>query len=303
VTPAAHPVERRVGHPGPQSVAIPAAMVQAMIDHARAEEPNEACGLVIGDRAAADGGRALRWVPCRNRLASRYRYEIHPEDLLRLTIETEDADETFWAIVHSHTHTPARPSPTDLAQAFYPDALYILVSLADEETDAASGVPSLRAWRIVDGRSFEVELQVVTGTGASRRTMRPVDAVPLALGLAALVVGTAFGWDARLVDAVVGPPAAARAALVALAVIGGLGLLAAGLRRMAARGGEALGSVDLGAMIGGVRLVFLGVASLAAAVGWLAGHPLPLVIALIIAGVDVVETSFLLLVVRGRRSA
>ena len=133
--------------------------------------------------------------------------------------------------------------------------------------------------------------------------MRPADAVPLALGLAALVVGTAFGWDARLVDAVVGPPAAARAALVALAVIGGLGLLAAGLRRMAARGGEALGSVDLGAMIGGVRLVFLGVASLAAAVGWLAGHPLPLVIALIIAGVDVVETSFLLLVVRGRRSA
>jgi proteasome lid subunit RPN8/RPN11 len=135
-------------------------MVQALIDHARAEEPNEACGLIVGDRPAADGGSALRWEPCRNALASRYRYEIDSQDLLRLTIATEDAGETFWAIVHSHTHTPAVPSPTDLGQAFYPDALYILVSLAAEEADPASGFPSVRAWRILDGQSHEVEVQV-----------------------------------------------------------------------------------------------------------------------------------------------
>ena len=151
------------GHPGPESAGIPATLVQMLIDHARAEEPNEACGLIVGDRSAGDGGSALRWEPCRNALDSRYRYEIHPDDLLRLTIATEDADETFWAIVHSHTHTPAIPSPTDLAQAFYPDALYILVSLAAEEADPVSGFPSVRAWRIVDGQSHEVTLEVTTG--------------------------------------------------------------------------------------------------------------------------------------------
>ncbi len=154
------PAEPTGRHPGPESVGIPATMLQALIDHARAEEPNEACGLIVGDRPAADGGTASRWERCRNALASRYRYEIHPDDLLRLTVATEDADETFWAIVHSHTHTPAVPSPTDLGQAFYPDALYILVSLAGEEADPVSGVPSVRAWRILDGRSHEVAVEV-----------------------------------------------------------------------------------------------------------------------------------------------
>ena len=148
-------------HPGPQSVRVPASMIQALIDHARAEYPNEACGLIIGDRPAAEGRSPLRWVPCRNRAASPYRYEIDPDDLLRLTVETEDAGEVFWAIVHSHTHTPARPSPTDLGLAFYPDALYVLVSLGDDEADPSSGAPSVRAWRIVDGGVHEVEILVV----------------------------------------------------------------------------------------------------------------------------------------------
>ena len=132
----------------------------------------------------------------------------------------------------------------------------------------------------------------------SRVGALPSDFVPLGLGLLALVVGTAFGWDARLVDAVVTPPALFRAALVAATVVGGFWLLAGGLRRIAARDGSVNAGPDLPGMIRGVRLVFLGVAAFAAAVGWLVGHPLPLVIALIIAGIDVIETSFLLLVVR-----
>jgi proteasome lid subunit RPN8/RPN11 len=142
-----------VGHPGPASVSVPAALVEALVEHARAEQPNEACGLIVGDRPAAEGGTALRFEPTRNRAASPYRYEIHPDDLLRLTIETDDADETFWAIVHSHVRSPAYPSPTDLGLAFYPDALYILVSLADDE-------PALGAFRIVDGVIHPVELLV-----------------------------------------------------------------------------------------------------------------------------------------------
>ena len=62
----------------------------------------------------------------------------------------------FWAIVHSHTHTPAVPSPTDIGLAFYPDSLYILVSLSEAEADPTTGAPSLRAWRIVDGEVYEV---------------------------------------------------------------------------------------------------------------------------------------------------
>ena len=64
----------------------------------------------------------------------------------------------FWAIVHSHTHTPAVPSPTDIGLAFYPDALYVLVSLSDDQADPETGALSLRAWRIVDGDGPEVGL-------------------------------------------------------------------------------------------------------------------------------------------------
>jgi [CysO sulfur-carrier protein]-S-L-cysteine hydrolase len=140
-------------HPGPAAVHVPPDLVEAIVAHARAEDPNEACGLVIGDRPAADGGRPLRFEPTRNKAASPYRYEIHPDDLLRLTIATDDADEVFWAIVHSHVRSPAYPSPTDVGLALYPEALYVLVSLAEAQ-------PSLGAFRIVDGVIHQVELLV-----------------------------------------------------------------------------------------------------------------------------------------------
>jgi proteasome lid subunit RPN8/RPN11 len=148
-------------HPGPATVTIPHAIRAAIVAHARAEQPNEACGLIVGDRPAAAGGRALRWEPTRNRAASPFHFEIDSADLLRLTIATDDADEVFWAIVHSHVASPARPSPTDLGLALYPDALYVLVSLDPAEVDRATGQPGLRAWRIVDGAAFEVGITTV----------------------------------------------------------------------------------------------------------------------------------------------
>jgi len=146
------------GRPGPASVDLPEVIRAGIVEHARAELPNEACGLIVGDRPAEAGGRALRWIPTRNRAASPFLYEIDPDDLLRATIETDDADEVFWAIVHSHIASPARPSPTDIGLAFYPDALYILVSLHPDEQDPATGQPGLRAWRIVDGLVHEVAI-------------------------------------------------------------------------------------------------------------------------------------------------
>lgn len=143
-------------HPGPTSVTLPATLVEAIVQHARDGYPHEACGLVIGDRAAGEGGVPLRFEATRNQAASPYRYEIHPDDLLRLTIATEDAGEAFWAIVHSHVRSPARPSPTDVGLALYPEALYVLVSLEADE-------PALGAYRIVDGAIHEVELLVGRG--------------------------------------------------------------------------------------------------------------------------------------------
>jgi len=128
--------------------------------------------------------------------------------------------------------------------------------------------------------------------------------MPLVLGVAALVIGTAFGWDARLLDAIVTLPALLRAVLTAAAVVVGFALLARSVARIGegrADPAAATGQPNLPLMVRGVRLAFLAVAAFAAAAGWLLGHPLPIVIALVIAGVDVIETSFLLLVVRTRR--
>ena len=152
-------------HPGPARAALPAAIRAALIAHARAEYPNEACGLIAGTAPAAEGGAATGWHPTRNRAASPLRYEIHPDDLLRVSLAIDDAEQATWGIVHSHVRSPARPSPTDVGLAFYPDALYLLVSLAADQADAVTGAESVRAWRIVDGAVFEVGLDVAAEAG------------------------------------------------------------------------------------------------------------------------------------------
>jgi hypothetical protein len=137
--------------------------------------------------------------------------------------------------------------------------------------------------------------------GTARPGSSAAQLVPLALGVAALAIGTAFGWDASLVDALVTPSALFRAAVVAASIVIGGWLFVAGLRRIGASPSDASARADLPTMVRGIRLVFLGIAAFAAAAGWAIGHPLPIVIALVIAGIDVLETTFLLLVV-GRRA-
>ena len=129
------------------------AIADAILIHALEEAPLEACWLIPGSAPAADGGEPNRYVPCRNALASPVRYTVHPEDLLRVTIDADDAGGVIWGIVHSHVRSPAVPSPTDVDLAYYPDALYLLVSLAEE--------PALRTWRIADGSVHEVGLEIV----------------------------------------------------------------------------------------------------------------------------------------------
>ncbi len=130
----------------------------------------------------------------------------------------------------------------------------------------------------------------------------------LLAGAGAIAAGTYLGWDATSLASVVTPPPLIRAALVGGSVAIGFVLLLSAVAKLSGDPGDdgitrrtrPVGSSsdrDVAEMIRGVRLVFLAVAAFAAASGWLLGHPLPLVVALVIAGVDVLETSFLLIVV------
>jgi hypothetical protein len=131
-----------------------------------------------------------------------------------------------------------------------------------------------------------------------RATERPRLGATIAVGLGilAIVAATVVGWNGAWLDAVVAPPPIVRAALVGGAVALGALLLARSVGRMAEAGTQ-----DVPGLIRAVRLAFLAVAAFAAAAGWAVAHPLPLVVAAVIAGIDIIETSFLLLVVgRGR---
>ena len=137
-----------------RGLTLPAELAQAMLDHALAELPNEACGLVSG---SLQTGMAVEFHPARNAERSPLRYTVHPDDLLRITLEIEDADLDLVGIFHSHTHTPAVPSATDLRESMYPDPFYVLATLADPDATPAD---ALRAWRIREGASTEVALRI-----------------------------------------------------------------------------------------------------------------------------------------------
>ena len=126
------------------------AMVDEIIAHARQDVPNEACGIIAGK-----DGAATRLYRMTNVQASPYRYEMDGKEVLRLLRELDDREEEFLVIYHSHTHTEAYPSPTDVRLAAgWPDAHYVLVSLADEP-------PPVRAFRITDSEITEIDLRIV----------------------------------------------------------------------------------------------------------------------------------------------
>jgi proteasome lid subunit RPN8/RPN11 len=147
---------------GPESAATAAPIVARLspwlhaelIASAQAGVPNEACGILAGERAAYEGGAALGFHPLTNAEASPFLYRIDPVEQLHAMLAIDDADQVVWGIFHSHVASPAEPSVTDIGLAFYPDALYLICSLADP------AVPHVRAWSIREGAVSEVTLQV-----------------------------------------------------------------------------------------------------------------------------------------------
>ncbi|MEO8247146.1 MAG: M67 family metallopeptidase [Chloroflexota bacterium] len=142
----------------PPGLLLPRAAAEAALVHARAELPNEACGLLAGRRGPNGVGRVTTFFAARNIEASPSRYNVHPEDLVRIVYAIERAGEDLVAIFHSHTRTAAEPSAIDRRTARYDLPFYLVASLLAPEAPPES---ALRAWRIMGGHTFEVPLRVV----------------------------------------------------------------------------------------------------------------------------------------------
>jgi proteasome lid subunit RPN8/RPN11 len=123
-------------------------MYDEMIAHARAEDPNECCGMI-----ASRNGTAVKIYRAVNAAASPLRYEIDGAEQYRIQMEIDESELDLGAIYHSHTRSEPYPSQTDINLAFYPDALYVIVGLA-------GGTPDVRAFTIRDGQVAETELVV-----------------------------------------------------------------------------------------------------------------------------------------------
>jgi len=140
---------------------IDRAIRDAIVEHARRDHPDEACGVVAGP---VGSDQPARFVPMLNAAMSTTFYEFDSTDLLRLYREMDDNDEEPVVIYHSHTATEAYPSRTDISLAQEPGAHYVLVSTRDgAHLPGAdqSGDVDFRSFRIVDGQVTEEEVRVV----------------------------------------------------------------------------------------------------------------------------------------------
>ena len=129
-------------------------MLAEIVAQARAEAPNECCGIV-GSR----NGTAVTLYKARNARASPLAYDIDGRDLARIYDEIDSNGLEVGIIYHSHTRSDPEPSQTDinLASPFLPDAIYLIVGVKDPATD------DLRAWNIRDGKVSAAALEVEEG--------------------------------------------------------------------------------------------------------------------------------------------
>ena len=130
-------------------VQIPKSFHDEMVAHALDDSSIECCGVLAG----TDGGfkKLYRLTNVEN---SPYRFSWDSRELIKVWNEMEDNGWEHRVVYHSHTHSEAYPSGTDVRLAAWPEAYYIIVSLMDKEN------PTVRAFRIVDGNISEEELQV-----------------------------------------------------------------------------------------------------------------------------------------------
>jgi proteasome lid subunit RPN8/RPN11 len=130
-------------------IQIPSDIRDAIVRHAIDGLPNEACGVLAGAN-----GEIVHFFAMANADESPLTYRLEATEQLRVWNEMDEKGWDVLGIVHSHTHTEAYPSPTDRAQAYFPDASYVLVSLMDQNA------PVIRGFGIRDGDVFEREVVI-----------------------------------------------------------------------------------------------------------------------------------------------
>jgi len=135
---------------------IDQAIHDAIIAHARADHPDEACGVVAGPIGS---DRPTRHVPMANAERSPTFYVFDSTEQFKVWREMDDRDEEPVVIYHSHTSTEAYPSRTDISYAGEPNAHYVLVSTRDAD---GLGEFQFRSFRILDGVVSEEEVTVLT---------------------------------------------------------------------------------------------------------------------------------------------
>ncbi len=146
----------------PTRLILPQSIYLAMLAHARAEYPNEACGLLRGR-----SGRVTGFLAARNVAATpQTDYEVDAESLLR-ALSWEDEGDELIAIYHSHPHSPPDPSAVDAARAFYPDSVYLILSLQNPQEPQLKG-HFLRPEAVFEGQAAARLLQTL-----SFRPVRP----------------------------------------------------------------------------------------------------------------------------------
>jgi proteasome lid subunit RPN8/RPN11 len=145
---------------GGQSLQLLRAHYDVLVAHCYDGFPDEACGLLGGPLLDGRPTGEVRSVhPCRNADRSARTYTVDSRDYLRAVRDAEARGDEIVGVWHSHTHTDAYPSPTDVRQAVDPSWIYVIVSLKH-------GDPVLRAYRIAGGAIAEVPVDVGEQDGA-----------------------------------------------------------------------------------------------------------------------------------------
>lgn len=129
---------------------IPRDMYQKMVVHAKKEAPLESCGIMGGH-----GQEALRFYPTPNLEQSPSRYSIPPQEMLRVLHELDQLGLDLIGLFHSHPLTEALPSAADVRLAYYPDAVYLILSLKHPDR------PDLKGFHIRNGAISSVPHEIV----------------------------------------------------------------------------------------------------------------------------------------------